>query len=449
VTLLRRALIAHGAITLAAVAGVAALAPANRSLAGAAIVLLAALLLHFLLLRRLLSPMRSLVEFARRASQEEPANGAQPAAVPPPLTIAPAATISPSATTPSSASIPPPATLAPPGRRDEIGELAGGFNRLAAGLRETRGRLEERTLECRNRASETERARADLALAQQRVADLSRMSGMAEVATGVLHNVGNVLNSLNVSSTIAAGKIAEFRVDNLVTVIDTLQQHSADIGPFLHQDPKGQRLLPYLNRLGKKLQEDRQAVLIELRQLQNHVGHIKTIVSTQQNYARVSGLVEDISLAELVDDALQIVQPGLDRHGIRTECAFEDLPPVSADRHKILQILLNILRNAKETIKQSRNEPRCIRIAIRRHGGNWVRIEVKDSGIGLAPGDLTRIFAHGFTTKRDGHGFGLHSGALAAQEMSGSLWAESEGAGLGATFVLELPLVKVQDRSLA
>jgi two-component system NtrC family sensor kinase len=310
-------------------------------------------------------------------------------------------------------------------------------------------RVTERTRELQDQVNAKERALAELAQAQQRLMELSRMSGMAEIATGVLHNVGNVLNSVNVSATIAAGKILEFRVDKLANAVDMLQQHPNDMDAFLHHDPKGQRLMPYLVKLGKDLQDDRQGALTELRQLQNHVDHIKTIVATQQSYAKVSGLVEDVCLADLVEDALRIVQPSLERHRIRTERTFEKVPPIVTDKHKILQILLNLLRNAKEAIKLSDQASRLIRIGIRCHGGNRVRIEVKDSGIGLAQENLTRIFAHGFTTKRDGHGFGLHSGALDAQQMAGSLWAESEGLGLGATFILDLPLTRVQERSRA
>jgi signal transduction histidine kinase len=73
-----------------------------------------------------------------------------------------------------------------------------------------------------------------------------------------------------------------------------------------------------------------------------------------------------------------------------------------------------------------------------------VSIIVRDNGIGIPPENLIKIFNHGFTTKRDGHGFGLHSGANAAKEMGGSLTAESNGPGLGATFTLELPVAKIK-----
>jgi signal transduction histidine kinase len=302
-------------------------------------------------------------------------------------------------------------------------------------------RVMERTSELQEQIQAKDRAHAELAAAQQRLIELSRQAGMAEIATGVLHNVGNVLNSVNVSTSVVAGKIRESRVENLVALIHMLEQHSGDLQEFLARDPKGQRVLPYLAKLGGHFQAERIGLLDELEMLSSHVGHIKQIVATQQSYAKVSGLVENICLAEMVEDALRILEPGFVRHKIRVERDFEPLPAIAAEKHSILQILLNLLRNAKEAVKQGGSEGGhriCIRI--RRVGEKRLSLAVEDNGVGLPPGNLTRIFGHGFTTKADGHGFGLHSCALAAIQMGGSLRAESAGTSCGATFILELPL---------
>ena len=185
----------------------------------------------------------------------------------------------------------------------------------------------------------------------------SRLSGMAEVATGVLHNVGNVLNSVNVTATVIAAKTRELRIDNLVATIQLLQKHAGDLSDFLARDPKGQRVLPYLAKLGNHFQEQRQDLLTELDLLREHIEHIRRIVATQQNYAKASDLAEEISLSALVEDAFRMIQPGFDRHRIRFEREYEDLPPVSADKHTVLQILLNLLRNAKDAIT-SANKPK-------------------------------------------------------------------------------------------
>ena len=274
---------------------------------------------------------------------------------------------------------------------------------------------------------------------RKRAQELSRLSGMAEIATAVLHNVGNVLNSVNVAANLISTKTRELRVDRLAAAVEMLEQHANDLATFLVSDSKGQRIIPYLAKLTGYFKQERQSLLTELDRLREHVEHIKRVVATQQSYAKVSGLTEEISLPALVEDAFGMIQPRFDRHNITVEKQYEELPAIFADKHPILQIVLNLLRNAIDAVKSSDNSKRLIQVAIRRLGENRVRIEVKDSGIGVPPENLTRIFAHGFTTKQSGHGFGLHSGALAAQKMGGRLWAESEGLGCGATFILELP----------
>jgi signal transduction histidine kinase len=301
-------------------------------------------------------------------------------------------------------------------------------------------RVVDRTRELQDQVNAKEQARAQLAEAQQRLMELSRVSGMAEVATGVLHNVGNVLNSVNVGADLVESRIRELRVDQMVSAIEMLMQHRADLAEFLGADPAGRRVLPYLEKLGRHLQKERSGILEELRLSRDHVDHIKQIVATQQKYARVSGLIEEISLAQLVDDSLRMAHASFQRHKVRVEREYEDLSPAPIDKHKVLQILLNLLQNAKQAIKEADPADRVVHVRLRRASQTRVRIEVQDSGIGLSPESLTRVFAHGFTTKKDGHGFGLHSGALAARQMGGALWAESEGLGRGATFVLELPL---------
>jgi signal transduction histidine kinase/HAMP domain-containing protein len=316
--------------------------------------------------------------------------------------------------------------------------------RAKQALIEAKENLERRVLERTRELEEQVRAKQEaygqLAEAQQRLMALSRQAGMAEVATGVLHNVGNVLNSVNVSATIVASKIQESRIANLTALAGMLQEHSSDLPDFLNRDAKGQRVVPYLAKLGSHLEEERQVMLRELELLTGHIGHIKEIVATQQNYAKVSGMVEVVCLPDLVEDAIRIVEPGLESDGICLERDHEAVPPVAVDKHSVLQILLNLLRNAKQAVKDSDHRDKRIRVRIHPCGEDRIRIAVEDTGVGLAPENLTHIFSHGFTTKRDGHGFGLHSGANAARQLGGALWAESDGLGCGATFTLELPL---------
>jgi PAS domain S-box-containing protein len=286
----------------------------------------------------------------------------------------------------------------------------------------------------------TQRKRAEIELTQlhRRLLETSRQAGMAEVATGVLHNVGNVLNSVNVSATLVIDRIRESKAANLIKLGAILREHKEDMPRFLIHDPKGQRVPEYLLKLADQIEAERKTMTGELESLRKNVEHIKDIVAMQQNYAKVSGVFETVAVAELVEDALQINASALARHGLEIVREFGPNQPVTVERHKVLQILVNLLQNAKHACDDSGRPDKQVTVRIARDAAR-VRVSIIDNGIGIPAENLTRIFAHGFTTKKNGHGFGLHSGALAAKELGGSLTAHSDGPGHGAAFTLELP----------
>jgi PAS domain S-box-containing protein len=267
----------------------------------------------------------------------------------------------------------------------------------------------------------------------------SRQAGMAEVATGVLHNVGNVLNSVNVSSALVHDKIRKSEVASLAKVATMLRSHARDFPAFLARDPKGRKLPEFIVSLAEHMSREQEETLKELELLSRNIEHIKDIVAMQQSYARVVGMIELLPPQTLIHDALRIHSTDGTRQSIEITTDLEEVPAVAVDKHKALQILVNLLANAKQALQESGRPDKAVKISLSRNDGH-VRITVQDNGIGIPPENLTRIFRHGFTTKKDGHGFGLHSGALAAKEMGGSLVAQSDGVGKGAAFILELPI---------
>jgi PAS domain S-box-containing protein len=271
----------------------------------------------------------------------------------------------------------------------------------------------------------------------------SRQAGMAEVATSVLHNVGNVLNSVNVSATLLLDNAKRSNVSYLGKAVALLNDHLADAGQFLANDPKGRQLPGYLSRVAEELAKEQQRTMTELESLRENVEHIKEIVAMQQNYANVSGVVETVNVTELVEDALRMNTGALARHEITLVRDFAPVPPLTVEKHKVLQVLVNVIRNAKYACDESAHKDKQIKLRIFQRE-QWVCVAVADNGVGIAPENMTRIFNHGFTTRKDGHGFGLHSGALAAAELGGKLTAQSDGPGQGATFTLELPLRPAQ-----
>lgn len=290
--------------------------------------------------------------------------------------------------------------------------------------------------------TEQKKAAAELLQLNQRLQDASRRAGMEEVATGVLHNVGNVLNSVNVSVTLLDERVRQIRISSLRKIAALLREHAGDWATFLANDPKAKVLPGYLAGLAEYLSEDQKEMRKEMELLIKNVNHIKDIISRQQSFGRSSGLVEWWPLASLVEDSLEMVLGTDLRRDIQVVREFAELPPVAVDKHRILQILVNLLRNAKQSIRESGQPSPRLNLRIRQADAGRVRIEIGDNGMGIRSADLTRIFAHGFTTKSEGHGFGLHSSAIAAQEMGGTLTAHSPGPGQGATFILEFPCGK-------
>jgi two-component system NtrC family sensor kinase len=325
---------------------------------------------------------------------------------------------------------------------DELGRLIDGFNdmlgeiqRRDADLQSARDDLEKRVDE-RTEALRLEvREREKL---HRQLLQTSRQAGMAEVATGVLHNVGNVLNSVNVSATLVADKLRHSKVANLSRICQMMRDHESDLAGFLTGDPKGQIVVPYLTTLAEGLSAERVAATAELEGLQKNIEHIKDIVAMQQNYAKTSGVAETVSIPDLVEDALRMNAGSLARHDVDVARDYQARPVITVEKHKVLQVLVNLVRNAKYACDESGRVDKLltIRTTADAHG---VSIAVIDNGVGIPQENLTRIFAHGFTTRAEGHGFGLHSGALSAKELGGTLTGHSAGLGKGATFILELP----------
>lgn len=282
--------------------------------------------------------------------------------------------------------------------------------------------------------TEAELEKSHLALLES-----SRLAGMAEVATSVLHNIGNVLNSVNISCSVISENVRNFRISGVTKTAALLRENEADLAGFFTTHPGGRKLTGYLEKLSQRLSAEQTAILDEVHLLDKNIEHIKEIVSAQQNHAKnLGGSRETMALETLVEDALRLKSVSLLRHRIEVIREYAKVPDIPLEKHKALQILVNLVRNAKHALDAGDCARKRLTVRISGHESH-AAISVCDNGIGIAPENLTRIFAHGFTTKKDGHGFGLHSGALAAQEMGGRLTVHSDGPNTGATFTLELP----------
>jgi signal transduction histidine kinase len=291
----------------------------------------------------------------------------------------------------------------------------------------------------REEAEEAVRKAREQQAAQRQMLETARQAGMAEIATNVLHNVGNVLNSVNVSVDLIVERVRTSEAAGLQRLVALLEANKADLGHWMANDPRGRMVPAFLAQLAQAIAEERETMVTELATLTQRVRHIKQIVATQQSYAGASSIAEAIQVRDLVEDALRInaIAPG-DSH-LALVKDFSDVPTLMLDKHRLLLILVNLISNARHAMNGVPGAVPRLLLRVRAQPDSGLQITIEDNGEGIAPENLTRIFAHGFTTKRDGHGFGLHSCVLAAREMGGTLTAHSDGPGRGARFTLQLP----------
>ena len=272
---------------------------------------------------------------------------------------------------------------------------------------------------------------------QKQLREASHQSGMAEVATGVLHNVGNVLNSLGIATSTAQTRLKACQIERVGQVAAMLEVNRLSLSEFLTNDDRGKRLPNYLTALGARIAADAESVQQEFAAISGHVQYLRQIVQAQQSFARVGGAQDEVDVSEVVETALTL--KGQELKGAEITRDIGELPPVQTDRYKLLQIVVNFIANACDAMAANRSA--VSRMAIRVHAADGqLEIAVEDSGVGIAPELLPRVWEFGFTTKAHGHGFGLHSAAVAAQQLGGTVLAQSNGVGLGARFSVTIPI---------
>jgi PAS domain S-box-containing protein len=290
-------------------------------------------------------------------------------------------------------------------------------------------------------------AEQKLEAAHKKLVEASHQAGMAEVAVGVLHNVGNVLNSVTVAAGVLRQRLRGANIAGLSKLAKLLLEQRDNLVRFLTEDERGRRVPDYVEKLAQHLESERGVMLEELDGLARNIEHINGIVSAQQSFAKVCGVTENVSLSDLVEDAIRIQGGAFERHGIQLLREYGNVPVVSIDKHRVLQIVVNLLTNAKQACDAQNPQEKRVVVRLNTAGESRVRIEVSDNGEGIRPENLPRMFSQGFTTRKEGHGFGLHSGAISARDLGGSLTVNSDGPGRGASFILELPVARASSET--
>ncbi|GAB6096600.1 hypothetical protein JCM14469_28530 [Desulfatiferula olefinivorans] len=289
-------------------------------------------------------------------------------------------------------------------------------------------------------AEALEQSRDEIRKKHDILLDTAHRAGMAETAIDVLHNVGNILNSINVIITTASRRVFESRVSHIGRIAREMEENRDRLSDYLTREGRGEKMAAFLTALSGHLDEENQALVRDMEALSRHVAHITDIVTCQQRYSKSEDLADRVPVDELIRTAVQFCGDALSRHHIRLDYEPCDLPGLRLSRHKVIQILTNLINNAIDSLRETRGRERVIGLSVRQTADGFLVIHVSDNGIGVPPEHKLRIFNHGFTTKKQGHGFGLHSCALFAQDMQGSLSVFSGGNDQGALFELKLPI---------
>jgi len=309
---------------------------------------------------------------------------------------------------------------------DEIGSLANNFEQMRKTIKQYTGNLEKMV---------ADRTR-ELKEAQKELVDKAHQAGMADIAAGTLHNVGNLLNSVKASletmeSVMAGSPLKEFKNAN-----NLLGQHMDRLDEFILNDSRGKKLLQYFLKIEPPLQNACDQIEQNVKRVIEKINAINDVIAAQQSYAGVGGLSEKVKLSEIIEDALTMQSGSIERHKIRLARDYAEIPEIFVQKTKLVHILVNLIKNATDAMCELPPENRILALSIK-YDNAGISITMTDSGCGIPPENLTKIFSHGFTTKKDGHGFGLHSCANYMKEMGGEMRAESDGMGKGASFVLQ------------
>jgi signal transduction histidine kinase len=330
------------------------------------------------------------------------------------------------------------ASIIPPVPQEDINRIVGGINILARKVSERESEIRHINEDLEKRIEERT---CQLREAQIQITEKAHKAGMADIAISVIHNVGNVLTSLITSCHEISKILKQSKALGFVKASKLLKENRTGLSDFICNDPRGAKVVDYIIILSGELNEENNYIQKQINRIHEKAASIKEIINAQQSYASLSSYTEKMQLEIAVEDALDILQPSLQKHSVIYEKHFLKVPDVGLQKAKMLHVIINLVKNAVEAVQLLPTEKRRITISID-NDNVMVYCRIIDTGYGIKKELLEKIFNHGYTTKKEGHGFGLHSCANYMTEMNGRIYAESQGEGCGATFILCLPISK-------
>ena len=320
---------------------------------------------------------------------------------------------------------------------DELMRLSMAFNDMTAKLGASYQQLDEYSRSLEQKVAERTR---ELKETQTLLMQQAHEAGMAEMAVGILHNIGNAITPAKVGAALLIARLQKSPIRNYLHDIMARVREVVERDAALPPEEK-ERLTEILRLTPETVRAEYDKVIEDVQQIRDKHEHIESIIHLQMRYARLYGDLEDVDVNHLVDDALRMLDDSLRKRSVTVTRNFARVPPVRIEQAKLIQIIVNLLKNGFEAMEEIAPEERHITISTYLENGTppAVVLAIKDTGVGFSAVVQKQLFVFGYTTKSKGSGFGLHSCANYLIANNGSISAYSEGEGKGAEFVVRLP----------
>ncbi len=287
-------------------------------------------------------------------------------------------------------------------------------------------------------AIERKQADVQLQITQKELIEKAHLAGMSEIATGILHNVGNILNNIKVSTELIDNLNKNSKIESFTKANNLLRENFDSLDKFVSDNPKGKKLMQYYLELEDCLVDENNQIQEHINRLIKSIELITSVIVAQQSFASTSSLTEEYSFEEIIKETLTMKSDLINQNKIDVITSYASLEKIPVQKIKLMHILINIIHNARDAMFSIPRDKRKLYISLKKSNG-FIQIKIKDTGEGISKKNINKIFTHGFTTKMDGRGFGLHNSANAMMEMNGKLKVESDGSDKGTTFILEFP----------
>ena len=316
--------------------------------------------------------------------------------------------------------------------------LSDSFNSMTGKLRASYEQLEQHSKDLEHKVEERT---DDLKMAQAKLLQQAHEAGMAEMAVGILHNIGNAITPAKVSTALLIKRINESRIRNH---IKDMMARFGDIlsKPNSSSQEETEKLKQIVEVLPDAVIEEFDHINSEVKRIRDKHEHIESIIHLQLRYARLSGNVENVNVNKVVLDSLEMLDESITKYSVTLIKDLDpNLPPIKSEKSKLLQVVVNLVKNGVEAMRDADSVERTLAISTHTDSsGENIAISIKDTGMGFAPEDKKKLFTYGYTTKKTGSGFGLHSCANFLIANKGSIEAISDGPGTGAEFIVHLSL---------